>query len=97
MVINAFEHSLSKTKAVNTPIYVFLNFMKFLLSLSKTSPSFYMSAVLESFENTMGKGEIARNEQFRLYRSVFYLFGELSVIFIKFEIVVWRLFQFGRV
>ena len=31
-----------------------------------------------SFENTVGKGEIARHEQF------FYRFGELSAIFIKF-------------
>ena len=26
-------------------------------------------------ENTVGKGEIARNEQFLLFHSVFYLFG----------------------
>ena len=37
-----------------------------------------------------GKGDIARN-------SVFFPFGELSAIFIKFEIVVCKLFQFGRV
>ena len=29
--------------------------------------------------------------------NVFYLFGELSAIFIKFIIVVFNLFQFGRV
>ena len=29
--------------------------------------------------------------------SVFYPFGELSAVFIKFEIVVCKLFQFGRV
>ena len=29
--------------------------------------------------------------------SVFYPFGELPAIFIKFEIVVCKLFQFGRV
>ena len=27
------------------------------------------------FENTVGKGEIARNEQFLLFHSVFYTFG----------------------
>ena len=38
----------------------------------------------KSFENTVGKGEIARNEQFLLFpRSVFYLFGEFTAIFIK--------------
>ena len=44
-----------------------------------------------SFENTVGKGEIARNEQFLLSHSVFYLVIELSVVFIKFKIVVCKL------
>ena len=83
-------------------------------------------------ENTVGRGEIARNEQFLLFpqcfnpfpnkpwflrvcktsllktslfitsnfsfsHSVFYPFKELSAIFIEFEIVVCKLFQFGRV
>ena len=36
-------------------------------------------------ENTLGKGEIAHNEQFLLFHRVFYLFGELSAIFVEFE------------
>ena len=40
----------------------------------------------KSFENTVGKGDIARNEH-----NVFYPFGELSTIFIKFEIVICKL------
>ena len=52
----------------------------------------------KSLENTVGKGEIARNEQYLLFsHSVSYPFGELSSIFMKFEIVVCNLFQFGRV
>ena len=50
-----------------------------------------------SFENTVGKGEIARNEQFSFSHSVFYLFGELSAVVIKFKVVVFNLLQFGRV
>ena len=34
---------------------------------------------------------------FSFSHSVFYPFGKLSAIFIKFEIVVDKLFQFGRV
>ena len=45
----------------------------------------------KSFENTEGKGEIACNEQFLLFPQHFYLFGELSAIFNKFEIV-YKLF-----
>ena len=44
----------------------------------------------KSFENTVGKGEIARYKHF--YHSVFYPLEELSSTFIKFEIVVCRLF-----
>ena len=50
-----------------------------------------------SFENTVGKGEIVCKEQFLLSHSVFYLFGELFAISIKFEIVVCKLFLlFGK-
>ena len=34
---------------------------------------------------------------FSFSHSVFYPFGELSAIFIKIEIVVWKLFQFGSI
>ena len=44
------------------------------------------------------KGEIAHNEQFLLFpHSVFQPFGELSAIFVKFEIVLCKRFQFERV
>ena len=40
------------------------------LTLSQTSNGFYVSAV-QVFENTVGKGEIARNEQFLLFPQCF--------------------------
>ena len=40
------------------------------LTLSQTSPGFYMSAV-KSLLKTLGKGEIARNEQFLLFPQCF--------------------------
>ena len=43
-----------------------------------------------SFENTIGKEEIAGNEEFFLSYSVFYPFRQLYTIFIKFEIVVHK-------
>ena len=49
-----------------------------------------------SFENTMVKGEIACIN-FSYTFSVFYSFAELSAIFIKFESVIYKLFQFGPV
>ena len=52
------------------------------LTLSQTSPGFYVSAVTSNFSFS---------------HSVFYLLGELSAIFTKFEIVVYKLFRFGSV
>ena len=49
----------------------------------------FMCLQHRSFENTVGKREIARY-------SVLNLFGELSAIFIKLGIVVCKLFQFER-
>ena len=43
------------------------------------------------------KEKLLVTSNFSFFHSVFYLFGELSVIFIKSEIVVCKLFQFGRV
>ena len=67
-----------------------------LLTLSQTSPVF-SRLQCRSFENTVGKEKLLVTSNFSFSRSVFYLFGELSVLFIKFEIVVCKLFQFGRV
>ena len=54
-----------------------------------------MSLQYKSFENTVGKGEIAHNEQFLLFPQCFvYLYIELSAIFIKFKIVGCKLLQF---
>ena len=44
-------------------------------------PWFLTCVQYKSFENTGGKREIARNEQFLFSRSVFYPFGELFAIF----------------
>ena len=51
----------------------------------------------KSFENTVGKEEIAQTSNFSSSHIVFYPFVEISAIFIKLEIVVCELFQFGPV
>ena len=43
------------------------------------------------------KEKLLVTSNFSFSHSVFYPFGELSTIFIKFEIVICKLFQFGRV
>ena len=51
----------------------------------------------KSFENTVGKGEMLVVSNFSFSHSVFYSFGGLPAILIKFKIVVCKVFQFGRV
>ena len=51
-----------------------------------------MCLTYKSSENTVGKGEIALTSNFSFSPSAFYVFGEPSVIFNKFEIVVCKLF-----
>ena len=53
------------------------------LTLSQTSPG-YKCLQYKSFENTVGKGEIAHDEKFLLLPQFFYPVGELFAIFIKF-------------
>ena len=43
------------------------------------------------------KEKLLVTSNFSLSHSVFYPFGELSAIFIKFKIVLCKLFEFGRV
>ena len=75
----------------------FSELSSFDLTLSQTSPCFHLSAIM-SIEKIEGKGEIAHNEQFLLFpKCFFYLLEELSAIFIKFKIVVCKLFQSGGV
>ena len=70
-----------------------------------------MISTFDRLENIVGKGENAGYQHFLLFPLCFQKasllelivwwrvngFGELSAIFIKFEIVVCKLFQFGRV
>ena len=66
------------------------------LTLSQTSPGFYVSAV-RLLKTLWEKEKLLVTSNFSLSHSVFYLFEELSAIFNKTEIVVWKLFQFGQV
>ena len=74
-----------------------MNFFFCILTLSQTSPGFYVS-FYKSFENTRntrGKREIARNEQFLYFPTVF-PFGKLPAILIKIELVVCKLSVWER-
>ena len=58
----------------------------------------FMYLQFKSFENTVGKGEIAANEQFLLFPQCFLpIRMNFSTFFMKFEIVISKPFQIGRV
>ena len=65
---------------------------KVLLTLSQTSPGFYVSAAQVYSQ----MGEVCVTSNFSFSFSVFFPFRELSTISIKFQIVVCKLFQFRR-
>ena len=67
------------------------------LTLSQTSPGFYVSAVQVFVKTLWEKEKLLVTSNFSFSHSVFYPFGELTIIFIKLKIVVCKLFQFGRV
>ena len=56
--------------------------------------TFYMSAVHIFWKKTGGKEKLLVTSNFPFSHSVFYSFEEFSAIFINFEIVICKLFQF---
>ena len=66
------------------------------LTLSQTSPGFYVSAA-QVFWKHCEKEKLLVMSNFSFSHSVFYPFEELSAIFNKLEIVICKLFQFGWV
>ena len=67
--------------------------MLFDLTLSQTSSCFYVFAVQVFLKTQWEKEKLLITSNFSFSHSVFYPFGELSAIFIRFLIVVCKLFQ----
>ena len=67
------------------------------LTLSQTSPGFYVSAVHVFWKHYGKRKKLLITSNFSFFPSVFYPFEEFSAIFNKFEIVVCKLFQFETV
>ena len=74
------------------------NFRLVAINPFPNKPIVFMCLQYKSFENPAGKGEIARKtSNFSFFHSVFYPFGKLSAILIKFKNCRLQLFQFRRV
>ena len=57
----------------------------------------FMCLQFKFFENTLEKEKLLLTNNFSFSHSVFYPFGEVSIIFVEFEIVICKLFQLKRV
>ena len=67
------------------------------LTLSQTSPGFYMSEGEVFWKTLWEKEKLLVTSNFSFSHCVFYLVGELSAILITFEFVTCKLFQFGSI
>ena len=67
------------------------------LTPSPNKPWFISVCNLDSFENTAGNREIARNKQFLHFPQCFLMVWRTFRHFIMFKIVVCKHFEFGRV
>ena len=66
------------------------------LTLFQTSPGFLRVCSISLLKTLWEKEKLLVTSNFSFSHRVLYPFGELSFIFITFEIVVCNLFQFGR-
>ena len=68
------------------------------LTLTQTRPGFHVSAVQVFWKHCGKKEKLLVKSNFSFFPQCFLpIFIKLSAIFVKFEIVVCKLFQFGRV
>ena len=85
-------------KKANILLSIELSFYpEIILTLSQISPDFYVSAVQVFWKHYGKKEKLLVTSNFSFSHSVFYSYRILSAIFIQSEIVVCKLFQFGRV
>ena len=76
--------------------YIYLKIQS-VINLFPNKPWFLCLCSASLFKTLWEKEKLLITSNFSFSHSVFYLFGELSTIFNKFEIVVCQLFHFGRV
>ena len=67
------------------------------LTLYHTIPTLYNRFPNKTWFLRVCCTSLENTSNFSFSRSIFYPFGELSSIFIKFKVIVCKLFQFGRV
>ena len=70
---------------------------KFVINPFPNKPWFLRVCSTSLLKTLQEKEKLLVTSNFSFSHSVFYLFGELSAIFNELEIVVCKLFQFGRV
>ena len=94
---SAFEQCINYCLQVLS-IWTSLNFFVWSrVNPFQNQPWFLHVCSISLLKTLWEKEKLLITSNFSFYHSVFYLFEELSIIFIKFEIVVCQRFQFGIV
>ena len=80
----------------------FFNLLKWVYMEERLNPfphndAFWRPGETSLLKTLREKEKLLVTSSFSFSHSVFYPFGQLSAIFVKFEIVVYKLLQFGRV
>ena len=78
-------------------VFTCLQYKCFENTLSQNKPWFLRVCSTSVLKTLWEKEKLLVTSNFSFSLSVFYLFEEFSAIFVKFEIVVCNVFQFGRV
>ena len=86
-----------ETPGVNFRLPFFVKLYYMCISPFQNKPWFSRVCSTSALKTLWEKEKLLVTSNFSFSHSVFYRFWELSAIFINFEIIVYKLFQFGRV
>ena len=98
-----FSHNVSKDRVSEVWDYlmnllvILKNFQPVIFNPFPNKPWFLLVCSINLLKTLREKEKLLVTSNFSFSHSVFYPFSELSAIFITFEIVICKLFDFGRV
>ena len=96
VILDALDTQWEMEKKLLTGIFFFTSSISY-LNPFPNKPWFLRVCSTSLLKTVWEKEKLLVTSNFSFSHSVFYLFGKLSAIFIEFEIVVCKFFQFGRV
>ena len=97
MICRLIGSAFTKPHCILTTLRVYINILPSTLNPFPNKPWFFSVCSAGLLKTLWEKDKLLVTSNLSFFHSVFYPFGKLSAIFAKFEIVICKLFQFGRV